>query len=145
MVPDILRRGSLFSPSREDWIDRFFYGWPTIYEQGEIWSPRTDIQETDKEIFIEMELAGIKKEDIKVEVKDNVLTISGERKKEHKDEKSAEYCCTELTYGKFERSFALPEIVRADSIKAGYKDGILTVSLAKSEKAVPKEIAVEVK
>lgn len=145
MVPDILRKGSLFSPSREDWIDRFFYGWPTFYEQAEIWSPRTDIQETDRGIFIDVELPGIRKEDVKVEVKNNVLTISGERKKEHKDEKGAGYCCTELMYGKFECSFGLPDLVKADRIKANYKDGILTISLVKSEKAIPKEIEIEVK
>ena len=145
MVPDILRKGSLFSPSREDWIDRFFYGWPTFSEQGEFWSPRTDIQETDREIFIDVELPGIRKEDVKVEIKNNVLTISGERKKEHADEKEAEYCCTELMYGKFERSFGLPDIVKSDSIRANYKDGILTITLEKSEKAIPREIAVEVK
>ena len=144
MVPDILRKGLLFSPFREDWIDRFFYGWPTFNEQAETWNPKADIQETDREIFIDMELPGIRKEDIKVEVKANILTISGERKKEHGEEKGAE-CCTELTYGKFERSFALPELVRTDSVKANYKDGILSISLAKSEKAIPKEIAVEVK
>ena len=144
MVPDIFRRGSLFSPSREDLIDRLFFGWPTATIENEAWAPRTDIQETEREILIDVELPGLKKEDVKVEVKETVLTISGERKQE-RGEKESEYCCTERLYGKFERSFGLPETVRTDNIKAGFKDGILTVTLQKSEKAIPKEILVEVK
>jgi HSP20 family protein len=142
MVPDICKRSSLFSPAREDWLDRLFFGWPTMSIENDRWTPRTDIQETEREIFINSELPGMKKEDVKVEVKDNVLTVSGERKSP--GDEGHTYRSIERFYGKFERSFVLPDDIATDTIKTNFKDGILTIALQKTAKAVPKEIAVEV-
>ena len=146
MLPEIWRnRGSLLGPSLDDFIEKFFYGWPTFDKDADYtWSPRVDIHETDKEIFIDVELPGIDKKDIKVEVKDNTLTISGERKSERKAE-DAQSCRVERHYGKFERSFGLPETVNTDKVTAEYRNGVLTLTLPKVEKAIPKEIRVEVK
>lgn len=142
-MADIMRsRSSL--PNMADLFDRFFFGWPTYSGEGGTWAPRVDVHETDKEIHLYVEVPGVNKDDIKVEVKNNVLTISGERKQQPKGEK-AEYSRVERNYGKFERSFGLPDTVKADSIGANYKDGVLTITLQKTEKAMPKEIAVEVK
>jgi len=146
MLPDIWKnRGSLLAPTMDDFVERFFYGWPAFSkETGLMWSPRTDIAETDKEIIIDMELPGLKREDIKVEVKDNLLTVTGERKQENKS-KDSECCRVERHYGKFERTFGIPDTVVADKVAASYKDGVLSLTLQKTEKAIPKEIAVEVK
>jgi len=85
----------------------------------------------------------IKKEDIKLLVQDNVLTISGERKSE-KEEKGKKYHRVERTFGSFMRSFTLPEDADGSKVAAEYKDGMLNVRLPKSEKAKPKSIEVKV-
>ena len=145
MLPMLLKRTGSLHPSMDDFIERFFYGWPS-FERGTetTWTPRADIHETDKEILINVELPGINKKDVKVEAKNNVLTISGERKEEKKiDEKN--YYRIERHYGKFERSIGLPETVNPEKVSASFNNGVLTVTLPKTEKAKAKEIPVEVK
>jgi len=107
------------------------------------WSPLVDITEDEKEYLIKAEVPEIKKEDIKLLVQDNVLTISGERKSE-KEEKGKKYHRVERTYGSFMRSFTLPEDADGSKVAAEYKDGMLNVRLPKSEKAKPKSIEVKV-
>ena len=107
------------------------------------WTPLVDITEDDKEYLIKAELPEIKKEDVKLTVQDNVLAISGERKYE-KEEKDEKYHRVERAYGRFSRSFTLPEDADGSKVAAEYKDGILTVHLPKSEKAKPKSIDVKV-
>jgi len=107
------------------------------------WSPLVDISEDEKEYVIKAEIPEIKKEDVKLMVQDNVLTISGERKSE-KEEKGKKYHRVERTYGSFLRSFTLPEDADGSKVAAEYKDGMLNVRLPKSEKAKPKSIEVKV-
>lgn len=107
------------------------------------WSPLVDITEDEKEYVIKAEVPEIKKEDIKLTVQDNVLTISGERKSE-KEEKGKKYHRVERTYGSFMRSFTLPEDADGNKVAAEYKDGMLNVRLPKAEKAKPKSIEVKV-
>ena len=107
------------------------------------WSPLVDISEDEKEYIIKAEIPEIKKEDVKLTVQDNVLTISGERKSE-KEEKGKKYHRVERTYGSFLRSFTLPEDADGSKVAAEYKDGMLNVRLPKSEKAKPKSIEVKV-
>ena len=146
MLPSIWKkRDSLIGPSVDDFIERFFYGWPSFETDTDItWSPRVDVNETENEITIDVELPGIDKKDVKVEVKNNVLSISGERKTEKKTE-NKESSRIERHYGKFERTFGLPDTVEADKVLAKYKDGILALTLPKTEKEKTKEIAVEIK
>ena len=146
MLPSIWRnRGSLIGPSVDDFIERFFYEWPSFETDTDItWSPRVDVNETENDITIDVELPGIDKKDVKVEVKNNVLSISGERKMEKKIE-NTESSRIERHYGKFERTFGLPDTVEAGKVSAKYKDGILALTLPKTEKAKTKEIAVEIK
>lgn len=144
MLPDIWKSGSVLMPAREEFIDRLFSGAPSFSGETAAWNPRTDITETDKEISVQVEVPGMNKDEIKVKVENNVLTISGERKQEKK-EKKTDYSRVERYYGKFERSFAMPDAVLSDKISAVYKDGVLSVSIPKSEKAAQKQIAVEVK
>lgn len=87
------------------------------------------------------ELPGLKKEEIDISLQDGMLTVSGERKLEeqHND---TETCRSERFYGRFHRTVALPKAVYADKVKAVYKDGILTVTLPKTEEVKPKQIEV---
>jgi HSP20 family protein len=107
------------------------------------WSPLVDIAEDDKEYLIKAELPEVKKEDVKLNIHDNVLSISGERKYE-KEEKGKKYHRVERAYGSFIRSFSLPDDADASKVAAEYKDGMLKVHLPKSEKAKARSIEVKV-
>ncbi len=107
------------------------------------WSPLVDITEDEKEYVIKAEIPEMKKEDIKISVQDDVLSISGERKYE-KEEKGKKYHRVERAYGSFMRSFTLPEDADGSKVNAEYKDGVLKIHLTKSEKAKPKAIEVKV-
>jgi HSP20 family protein len=107
------------------------------------WSPLVDISEDEKEYLVKAELPEVKKEDVKLTVQDNVLSISGERKSE-KEEKGKRYHRIERAYGSFLRSFTLPDDAEGTKVAAEYKDGLLMVHVPKSEKAKPKSIEVKV-
>ena len=107
------------------------------------WAPAVDILEDANEYLIKVELPEVAKEDVKVTVEGGTLTISGQRKAE-KEEKAPRYHRIERFYGRFERSFSLPEDAEAGKVNAEYKDGVLRVHLAKSEKARPQQIDVKV-
>jgi HSP20 family protein len=107
------------------------------------WSPTVDIVEDEKHYVIKAELPEVKKEDVHVRVENGVLVITGERKAE-KEEKNKKYHRIERSYGSFARSFMLPDNVDAEKVSASYKDGLLSVTLAKSEKAQPKQIEVKI-
>ncbi len=107
------------------------------------WAPLVDIAEDEKEYLIKVELPEVQKDDVKVTVESGTLTISGERKAE-KEEKGRKFHRVERYYGRFERSFTIPDDAEADNVKAEFKDGVLRVHLAKSEKARPKQIEVKV-
>ena len=107
------------------------------------WTPPCDIFETDKELVIKFELPEVKKEDVEVKIEQNVLTLHGERKFEEKTDRE-NYHRVERRYGEFTRSFSVPLYVEAAKINAEFKDGVLTVTLPKSEEARPKQINVKV-
>jgi HSP20 family protein len=107
------------------------------------WTPLVDIAEDEKEYLIKVELPEVLKDDVKVTVESGTLTIAGERKAE-KEEKGHKFHRIERFYGRFERSFTIPDDALGDNVKAEFKDGVLRVHLAKSEKARPKQIEVKV-
>lgn len=107
------------------------------------WAPTVDISETEAEYAIKAELPEVKKEDVKVTVEDGVLTLQGERKQE-KEEKGKKYHRVERSYGRFVRSFTLPDSVDESKVRAEYTDGVLHLHLPKSEKAKPKQIDVKI-
>jgi HSP20 family protein len=107
------------------------------------WAPTVDISETEAEYAIKAELPEVKKEDVKVTVEDGVLTLQGERKQE-KEEKGKKYHRIERSYGRFVRSFTLPDSVDESKVRAEYTDGVLHLHLPKSEKAKPKQIDVKI-
>ena len=107
------------------------------------WSPLVDITEDEKEYIVKAEIPEMKKEDIKINIHDDVLAISGERKYE-KEEKGKKYHRVERAYGSFMRSFTLPEDADGSRISAEYKDGMLKVHLPKSAKPKAKTIDVKI-
>lgn len=107
------------------------------------WSPLVDISEDDKEYLIKAELPEVKKEDVKVTAEEGTLTITGERKFE-KEEKGKKYHRVERAYGSFVRNFSLPDDASPAKVTAEFKDGVLTVHLAKTEQAKPQHIEVKV-
>ena len=106
------------------------------------WAPALDVYEDSENLVVRAEVPGMKKEDLNISLEKNVLTISGERRNEKRYEAS-ETSRAERFFGRFTRSITLPKQVNADSVKATYKDGILTVTLPKAEEAKPKQIEVK--
>jgi HSP20 family protein len=104
------------------------------------WAPALDLEENENDFKVDIELPGVKKEDIKVSVENDVLTISGERK-QGVDVKEAGR--SERYFGKFSRTVTLPSHVDSAGAKAAYKDGVLTVTVPKAESAKPKTVNIE--
>jgi HSP20 family protein len=104
--------------------------------------PRTDVVETDGAMEVTVELPGMKAEEFKVEIKDNALWITGE-KKEEKEEKNKTYHRIERRHGKFERILPMPAYVDAKKVEAAFRDGVLKVTVPKTEAVKPKQIAVK--
>jgi len=107
------------------------------------WTPQIDVIETEDAIKLKAELAGMDPKDINIEVQDNVLTVSGERRFEE-EVKEDKYYRIERRYGSFSRSIALPQTVDENRIEAKYDNGLLEVSVPKAEVARPKKISVTV-
>jgi len=107
------------------------------------WLPALDVQEDKDNFVVRAELPGMKKEDIEVSLHDGNLSISGERKRETKHE-DAEVYLAERSFGRFLRTIALPAAVASDKVQAAYKDGVLTITLPRTEAAKPKQIDVSV-
>ena len=121
----------------QDELDRLFE--PPL----RAWAPALDVAEDKDNYTVRVELPGLKREDIEVSLQDGALVISGERSEEKVSE-GTEIHRRERFYGKFQRALSLSEPVKADKVKADYKDGVLTVTLPKTEEAKPKKIDVSV-
>jgi HSP20 family protein len=143
-----------WNPLREMGMSSLFDWSPSLFRRGNLipddeniavpeWAPLVDIAEDDKEYLIKAELPEVQKDDVKVTVENGTLTISGERKAE-KEEKGRKFHRLERYYGRFERNFSIPDDADGSNVKAEFKDGVLRVHLAKSEKARPKQIEVKV-
>lgn len=113
------------------------------YENA-VWMPLTDIYEDNDKYTLKVDLPGIKKEDVKINYANGKLSISGERVQEN-ETKDAKWHRIEKSYGKYYRSFTLPEQIQEDKISAEFKDGLLTITIPKAEEAKPKEIEIKVK
>ena len=107
------------------------------------WAPTVDISEIEGEYLIKAELPGVEKDGVKITLEDDVLTLQGERKQE-KEEKGRKYHRIERSYGRFVRSFTLPDSVDEAKVSAEFKDGVLSLHLPKTEKAKSKAIEVKV-
>jgi HSP20 family protein len=105
------------------------------------WTPAVDMYENDQALVLKAELPGFSRDDVHVELKDNLLTLKGERKREL-DVKDEQYHRVERAYGAFRRSFTLPVLVDAAKAEATFKDGVLELKLPKVEEAKPKRISI---
>lgn len=138
-----------FEPMRElqnfdDYVQNFFNSISQIGIKRDGFSPRIDISADEKNIIVEAELPGVKKEDIKLQLEDNILTISGEKKSENKIEEG-KYFRNERNYGSFKRCFTLPEEVESDKVDAKFENGILRIVMNKAEEKTTKERIIELK
>ncbi len=109
-----------------------------------LWAPIMDIEETKDDIIVKAEIPGMTKDDVKIQITGDMLTISGERKREE-ESKDKTYHRIERSYGQFQRMITLPSEVQSAKAKASYENGVLTIRLPKSEEVKPKEISIEVK
>ena len=128
-------------------LDEAFSAWPfQNQENGTLtssWLPACDVFEDKDAVKIVAEIPGVRPEDVKISLENNLLTIRGEKRQEA-EEKSERVHRYERSYGTFERSFSLPSTVEPDRIAARYENGILTVNIPKAERARPREIPVKV-
>jgi HSP20 family protein len=127
-------------------FDEFFRGDILADESffGRDWTPAVDVIENNDAYVLKAELPGMNKDDVKITLENNVLTIRGEKKNEM-EKKEGDFHRVERSYGLFERSFTIPGSIKANDIDAQYKDGVLTLTLPKAEEAKPKLIDVKVK
>ncbi|CAN5153016.1 N/A [soil metagenome] len=131
--------------SYSDPIDRFFdtvMGGSGTRSGGLMRAPETDVVETEREIRVHIEMPGLKRDDLDVDVENNVLTIRGEKKEERTEGDEGTYHIAERRYGTFTRSFVLPRDVEADDIAADFESGVLKVTIPKSEKARRRRIEI---
>lgn len=127
-------------------IEQIFTRMPAILGNGRNgfdWSPSVDISETDEDYLIRADLPSIRKEDVRVTVDDGLLTISGERRQTVEDSKERSHR-VETAYGKFSRSFSLPDNVDLANIRAESKDGVITVRVGKKKAAPRKPTEIKV-
>jgi len=107
------------------------------------WAPLLDVFQERDNVFVKVELPGLKKEEIEISVQEGILSVAGERKQEA-ETKEGDTFRSERFFGRFHRSVVLPTAVDTEKVKASYKDGILTITLPKAEEAKPKQIEVNV-
>ena len=133
--------------SLQDQVNRLFEGSFTRdrsdHSDLATWAPPVDIYETENELVVKADLPDLQEKDIDVRVENNTLTIRGERKFE-KDINEDNYLRVERAYGPFTRSFSLPNTVNSEDIHAEYRNGVLTLHMAKREESKPKQIKISV-
>jgi HSP20 family protein len=126
-------------------FDRFFPSREQTQESSSsraVWRPQMDLTETDESYRLHLDMPGMSKDELKISYQDNKLVVSGERKSTHTDE-DEEFVRVERSFGQFRRSFTLPHTVDADNIDATYENGVLTVTVPKTEKVKPRQIEIQ--
>jgi HSP20 family protein len=143
----ITRRDQSRGLTLQDEVNRLFDDNFTRERSGHadlaMWSPAVDIYETENELVVKADLPDFQEKDLDVRITNNTLTIRGERKFEN-NIKEENYLRIERAYGSFMRSFSLPNTVNSENIRADYRNGILTLHMAKREESKPKQIKVSV-
>jgi len=129
-------------------MDRLFSSlWPRSDQEltnGRLWTPAIDVYEDKEQIVVKAELPGVRKEDVSISLTEDTLTLKGERKYE-KEEKKENYYRLEGSYGGFVRTIEIPRPVKADAVKAEFKDGVLKIVLPKADDSKTREIKIDVK
>jgi len=129
-------------PEISRFFNDFFDDFPAVHFR-ENWMPAVDILEKNGDMILRCEIPGISEKDIDLKLEGNVLTLKGEKKLDHEEDRN-NYHRLESFYGTFSRSFTLPETVDTDKIKADYKNGVLTVTIPQKPEVRPREIPVSV-
>jgi HSP20 family protein len=122
-------------------FDRFFEGRTANGSTGRRWIPAMDLVETEDHLVLRGDLPGMSEDDVDIEIKDNVLTVSGERKAEH-DERGEGYHRVERAFGSFSRSLTLPQGVDAEKVEANFENGVLEVQIPKPSQAKPTRVQI---
>lgn len=125
----------------EQFLSKLWGGQSGDWTSGAL-MPSVDLAESDKALEVRMDLPGMKPEEIDIQLNENILTVSGERKEE-RETREKSYHRVERHVGKFSRSFTLPRPVNSDEVAAEYKDGVLTITLPKTEEARARRINVK--
>ena len=120
-----------------------FFGRAPMPGGERAWTPSVDVYETRDELVVKAELPGLSQKDIQLSITGDMLALRGERRWEE-ESNQPQYLRTERWYGKFERTLPLPFPVQADKVRAGYRDGVLTVTLPKAEQIRSKDIKIDV-
>ena len=124
-------------------IDRVFDAFFGQTDQGRRWVPPVDLVEAEDHFVLKADLPGLSEGDVSIELEDNVLTVSGERKAEHEDKREG-YVRVERAYGAFRRSLTLPEGVDPEGVAASFDKGVLEVRIPKPEERKPRRVAIQV-
>lgn len=140
----LMRHTPTFSSLRRE-IDRLFDDMVRTGDgdgtQSALWAPRTDISETEDHYTLRMDMPGLSKKDLNIELQGDTLTVSGERKSEHEENKE-NFHRVERSYGRFFRSFTLPQASDTEQVKATMKEGVLTIEVPKREESKPRRIEI---
>ncbi|MEP0984621.1 Hsp20/alpha crystallin family protein [Ekhidna sp.] len=123
--------------SFRSFVDKFFNE-ELVGGSMPTFSPRVDIAETEKEFEVQLHVPGVKKGDFNIDLNDDQITVSGERKFEN-EKKEKNFHSVESYYGTFNRTFYLPDVINKEKVDATYQDGILTITLPKDEKKTTKK------
>ena len=107
------------------------------------WIPAMDLVETDDHFVLKADLPGLSEDDVHIDVEDNVLTVSGERRAEHEDKREG-YVRVERAYGAFRRSLTLPEGIDPEAVVASFENGVLDIRIPKPEERKPRRVAIKV-
>ena len=137
----ITRTNAIFNDI-DSWFNNITSDFPSFLNEGSIWEPKFEVLNTDASYRVRTELPGMVKKDVNIEVVDNLLTISGERKLDYKN---SDNNYSEFAYGKFTRSFNLPDDVKENKIKASMKDGVLALDIPRMEQVKPEVQKIEIK
>lgn len=123
-------------------FDRFFDRSGEDQGSTAVWSPRTDLVEKDDAFHLRLDVPGMSKDDISINLQNGTLTVSGERSSERTEE-GEEYVRVERAFGNFHRTFRLPDAVDQDNIEAAYEDGVLTINVPKTEESTRRQIEIQ--
>jgi HSP20 family protein len=138
MLYNLTTASPIFGLRRE--IDRLFED--TFTRGGSAWTPAVDIKETDNDLRLDLELPGLRPEDVEITTENGILTIRGEKRNERKEGEENRYHLVERSYGSFMRSFSLPQGVDENQIQANFDNGILEIHIPKTALPQPKKIQI---
>ncbi len=119
-----------------------FFGRGSDDDTSAVWAPRTDLSETDDAFRIRLDVPGMTKDDIAINLQNNTLTVSGERSSERQED-GEEHVRVERAFGNFHRTFTLPDAVDPDRVEATYDEGVLTINVPKTETSTRRQIEIQ--